>query len=147
MLSFLTIRDVLWSVLVALFALIWQLDAQVKELEVADSHDTVSLFRQDNATLERELSRHRLRLQHLEARVAAKDMAVGYETLSLGVIGQSGLYCGWLHQPLHSAPFLRLIAKDVNLSLETEFGAFRMGLAEPRVPLHQTPREGLCAAG
>ncbi len=78
MLSFLTIRDVLWSVLVALFALIWQLDAQVKELEVADSHDTVSLFRQDNATLERELSRHRLRLQHLEARVAAKDMAGGY---------------------------------------------------------------------
>jgi hypothetical protein len=78
MLSVFTIRDFLWSVLVAFFALCWQLDGQVKELQVSDSQDAVKLFREDNATLERELTKHRARLELLEARVVTKDTANGY---------------------------------------------------------------------
>jgi hypothetical protein len=70
MLTVFTIRDFLWLMLVGWVSLSWQLDIQVKDLEVADSQDTVSLFREDNAILERELFRHQARISQLEARPA-----------------------------------------------------------------------------
>lgn len=66
----LTIRDILWLVLVAWLAIAWRLDAQVKELEYSDKQDTAALFLADNAILERENAKHRARIQRLEARIA-----------------------------------------------------------------------------
>ena len=73
MLTMFTLRDFVWSVIVAWLALSWQLDSQVRELEVADGLDTVSLFREDNACLERERAKYLARIRQLEARVASED--------------------------------------------------------------------------
>jgi hypothetical protein len=68
-----TIRDVLWLVLVAWLALAWRLDAQVRDLEMSDGHDNAALFRADNAVLEQANSRQLARIQQLEARVRAQS--------------------------------------------------------------------------
>ncbi len=71
----LTVRDVLWMLLVGWLAAAWQLDAQVKALEFSDERDKASLFQADNAVLERENAMHRARLQQLERHVADVDWA------------------------------------------------------------------------
>lgn len=74
-----TIRDFLWLAIVTWLALSWQLDAQVKDLEVADGHDTVSLFREDNAFLEREKAAYVERIRQLEARVSQGALPLSFQ--------------------------------------------------------------------
>lgn len=72
-----TIRDVFWMLLAGWIALAWQLDVRVRNLEVSEHQDTATLFRVDNALLEQQNSRNRLRIRQLEALVAPSEPAGG----------------------------------------------------------------------
>jgi hypothetical protein len=73
MLGWLTLRDFVWLLLLVALSLGWQLDGQVKQLEVSDQHDDARLFRADNLHLERQIQQHLTRIKQLERELSERQ--------------------------------------------------------------------------